>query len=443
MSDRVRWDEKVGPAALTFDDVLLVPGYSAVHPREVDVRSRFSRRIALNVPLVSAAMDTVTEAGLAIAMAREGGIGVIHKNLSIAEQAAEVDRVKRSESGMIVDPVTLPPDAPAGRGARADGALPHLGRADHRGRAGWSASSPTATCASRRGLDRPVAEVMTRERPGHRAGGHHARGGRARSCTGTASRSCRSWTTTGGCAGLITVKDIQKRIRHPHACKDALGRLRVAAAVGVGGDALERAAELVRAGVDALVVDTAHGHSRGVLEGRGRAARALHRRGPGRRQRRHRRGRAGGRGLGRRRGQGGHGARLDLHHARGDRRRRAADHRRARGGARARGRRRAGHRRRRHQVLGRHRQGARRRRALGDDRRAVRRHRGEPRRGRPARGPRLQGLPRHGLAGGDGGGAGHRDRYFQEGVDELASWCPRASRAACRTRARSSARSSS
>jgi IMP dehydrogenase len=179
MSDRVRWEDKVGGDALTFDDVLLVPAYSTVHPRDVDVRTRFSRHIALNLPVVSSAMDTVTESGLAIALAREGGLGVIHKNLTIAEQCAQVDRVKRSESGRPADPATLLPSA---------------------------APSPT------------------------------------------------------------TAKDTGKHSRHPLACTDALGRLRVAAAIGAGGDVRERAAELVRSGVDALVVDSAHAHSSGVLK---------------------------------------------------------------------------------------------------------------------------------------------------------------------------------
>jgi IMP dehydrogenase len=183
MSDRVRWEEKVGPEAFTFDDVLLVPAYSAVHPREVDVRSRFSRRIPLQVPVVSSAMDTVTESELAIALAREGGIGVIHKNLGIAEQSAQVDRVKRSESGMVADPVTPPIVDAAGR-----------------------------------------------------------------------------------LQGLITAQNVEQRVRHPLASKDALGRLRVGAAIGAGGDLMERAAELVRAGADALVVDSAHAHSAGVLK---------------------------------------------------------------------------------------------------------------------------------------------------------------------------------
>jgi IMP dehydrogenase len=203
MSDRVRWEDKVGQDALTFDDVLLVPAYSAIHPRDVDVRTRFSRRIALNLPVVSSAMDTVTEAELAIALAREGGLGVIHRNLTIAGQCAQVDRVKRSESGTIADPLTLSPSTTPGE----------------------------------------ASAVRSRSR------------------------------VTGA---SIAAKDVGKRIRHPLACKDALGRLRVAAAVGTGGDVLERAAELVRSGVDALVVDSAHAHSSGVLK----AAKAVRERFP-------------------------------------------------------------------------------------------------------------------------------------------------------------------
>ena len=207
MSDRVRWEDKVGRDALTFDDVLLVPAYSAVHPRDVDVRARFSRRIALNLPVVSSAMDTVTESELAIALARAGGLGVIHRNLAIAEQCAQVDRVKRSASGMIADAVTLPPAATLGE-ARA-------------------------ILQQHRIEESPVADGE------------------------------------GRLQDLITVKDLEQRIRQPLACKDALGRLRVAAAIGAGGDALERAAELVRSGVDALVVDSAHAHSSGVMKAAG------------------------------------------------------------------------------------------------------------------------------------------------------------------------------
>ena len=261
---RVDWSEKVGPEALTFDDVLLQPRYSEIHPQDVDVRSRFSRRVELHVPIVSAAMDTVTEAPLAIAMAREGGIGVVHKNLPIAEQAAQVDRVKRSESGMIVDPVTLPPTATVGQAhdimerfhisgvpITEDGRL--VGILTNRDLRFESS------------MTRRVSEVMTREslvtvpvgttlEEAQRILARHR------------IEKLPVVDADGLLSGLITVKDIEKRIKHPNACKDALGRLRVAAAIGAGGDALERAAELVKAGVDALVVDSAHAHSRGVLD---------------------------------------------------------------------------------------------------------------------------------------------------------------------------------
>jgi IMP dehydrogenase len=264
MSDRVRWEDKVGPEALTFDDVLLVPAYSAVHPREADVSTRFSRRIPLNVPVVSSAMDTVTEAGLAIALAREGGIGVIHKNLPIAEQRDQVDRVKRSESGMIADPVTLPPTATLGE-ARALMSRFHISGVP------ITEAGRLVGILTNRDLrfedsnERRVAEVMTRE-------------GLITAPVGTTLEQARAILqrhrieklpvvdAAGRLEGLITVKDIEKRARHPLACKDALGRLRVAAAIGAGGDALERAAELVRAGADALVVDSAHAHSEGVMK---------------------------------------------------------------------------------------------------------------------------------------------------------------------------------
>ena len=258
------WSDKVGPEALTFDDVLLVPRLSVVHPREVELVTRFSRRIPLNVPIVSAAMDTVTESELAIALAREGGIGVIHKNLSIAEQSAQVDRVKRSESGMIVDPVTLPPSATVAE-AHAICARFHIS-----GVPITEAGRLVGILTNRdlRFEDDParrVSEVMTRERL-------------ITAPIGTTLEQARETLARhrieklpvvdadGRLKGLITVKDIEKRIKHPHACKDHLGRLRVGAAVGAGGDYLDRADELVKAGVDALVVDSAHAHSRGVLD---------------------------------------------------------------------------------------------------------------------------------------------------------------------------------
>ena len=269
MSERVSWTEKVGPEALTFDDVLLVPAYSAVHPSNVDVRTRFSRRIALNVPIVSAAMDTVTEWELAIAIAREGGIGVIHKNLPIAEQAAQVDRVKRSESGMITDPVTLPPSATIGD-AHDICARFHISGVPIIENGRLVGILTNRDMRFEDDLTRGVAEVMTRDRL-------------VTAPPGTTLEQARQILAKhrieklpvvdaeGRLQGLITVKDIEKRIKHPNSCKDSLGRLRVAAAIGAGGDALERASELVRAGVDALVMDSAHAHSEGVLEG----ARAL------------------------------------------------------------------------------------------------------------------------------------------------------------------------
>ena len=264
MSDRVAWSEKVGPEALTFDDVLLVPGYAAIHPRDVDTRSHFTRRIAVNIPVVSAAMDTVTESALAIALARLGGIGVIHKNLSIEEQVAQVDRVKRSESGMITDPVTLPPTATLAE-ARSIMARFHISGVP------ITEQGKLVGILTNRDLrfedddSVRVSEVMTRARL-------------VTAPVGTTLEAARSILAKHRIEklpvvdermmlkGLITVKDIEKRIRHPQACKDPLGRLRVAAAVGAAGDFAERAQELVRAGVDALVVDSAHGHSSGVLE---------------------------------------------------------------------------------------------------------------------------------------------------------------------------------
>jgi len=264
VSDRVAWSEKVGPEALTFDDVLLVPGYAAIHPRDVDTRSHFTRRIAVNIPVVSAAMDTVTESALAIALARLGGIGVIHKNLSIEEQVAQVDRVKRSESGMITDPVTLPPTATLAE-ARSIMARFHISGVP------ITEQGKLVGILTNRDLrfedddSVRVSEVMTRARL-------------VTAPVGTTLEAARSILAKHRIEklpvvdermmlkGLITVKDIEKRIRHPQACKDPLGRLRVAAAVGAAGDFAERAQELVRAGVDALVVDSAHGHSSGVLE---------------------------------------------------------------------------------------------------------------------------------------------------------------------------------
>jgi IMP dehydrogenase len=264
VSDRPDRDPRVGPEALTFDDVLLVPRLAEAHPREVSTHTRFSRRIPLRVPIVSSAMDTVTEAGLAIALAREGGIGVVHKNLTIADQCEHVDRVKRSESGMIADPITLPPSATVSE-AHALMARFHISGVP------ITEDGRLVGILTNRDLrfetdpTRRVSEIMTQDRL-------------VTAPEGTTLEQARDILArhrieklpvvdaAGRLAGLITVKDIQKRISHPDACKDELGRLRVAAAVGAAGDYMERAQELVHAGVDALVVDSAHAHSRGVLD---------------------------------------------------------------------------------------------------------------------------------------------------------------------------------
>ena len=252
-------------AALTFDDVLLVPGHSLSLPKDVSTVSRFSRGITLNVPLVSAAMDTVTESEMAIAMARAGGLGVLHKNMSIDRQAAEVDRVKRSESGMIRDPIRLPPEATL-RDAVALMAKFHISGlpvVDADGRLVGIITN--RDLQFERSLDRPLREAMT----------HH---GLVTAPAGTTLEAAERIMAkhrieklpvidaSGHLVGLMTVKDIIKRRQFPLAAKDGHGRLMVAAAVGATGNFLDRAKALVDAGVDALVVDTAHGHSQGVMD---------------------------------------------------------------------------------------------------------------------------------------------------------------------------------
>jgi IMP dehydrogenase len=260
--------------ALTFDDVLLLPGRSSVLPAEVDVRTCLTRQIPLNIPLVSAAMDTVTESRLAIALARQGGIGIIHRNLPIERQAEEVDRVKRSESGMIVDPVTISPDAPIRQ------ALELMAKYRISGLPVTRGTRLVGILTNRdlrfeRNLDQPVSAVMTSE---------HLITVPVGTTLEQAERLLQQHRIEKllvvddafNLKGLITVKDIQKRREYPHAAKDDQGRLRVGAAIGATGDFLERAAELVRARVDVLVIDTAHGHSTRVLE----AIRAVRRRFP-------------------------------------------------------------------------------------------------------------------------------------------------------------------
>lgn len=251
--------------ALTFDDVLLVPRHASVHPRDVNVRSWFTRGIPLNVPLVSAAMDTVTEAEMAMAMARAGGIGVVHKNMPIDRQAAEVDRVKRSESGMILNPITLGPDRPLREAAQLMTRFKISGVpiVDDQGRLVGIITN--RDLQFERSLDRPIREVMTQEKlitapvgttldEAERILGRHR------------IEKLPVVDEQGILRGLITVKDIFKRRAHPDANKDQHGRLRVAAAVGVAKDTKARAQALLAAGCDVIVVDSAHGHSEGVLQ---------------------------------------------------------------------------------------------------------------------------------------------------------------------------------
>ena len=250
--------------ALTFDDVLLAPRHSTVHPKDVSTASRFSRGISLNVPLISAAMDTVTESAMAIAMARAGGIGVIHKNMSIDRQAAEVDRVKRSESGMILNPITLAPDATL-REASALMQRFKISGVPIVDREGQLVGIITnRDLQFERELDRPLREVMTKDRLVTAPEGTTL--DEAERILGkNRIEKLPVVDAAGKLRGLITVKDIHKRREHPNANKDQHGRLRVAGAIGAGADFLDRAGALVDAGVDALVIDTAHGHSDGVL----------------------------------------------------------------------------------------------------------------------------------------------------------------------------------
>jgi IMP dehydrogenase len=261
----VAFERKFGKDGLTFDDVLLLPAESHVLPNDVSTVTRLTPSISLNVPIVSAAMDTVTEARLAIALAREGGLGIVHRNLSIEDQVAEVDKVKRSESGMIVEPVTLMPDHTVAEALElmeryrisgvpiTDETGVLVGILTNRDlRFETDAAQPVSALMTARNLvTAPVGTTLAEaEAILHR----------------NKIEKLPVVDADGRLKGLITVKDISKRIKYPDASKDSQGRLRVGAAVGVGSDALERAAALVEAEVDVLVVDTAHGHSHGVLD---------------------------------------------------------------------------------------------------------------------------------------------------------------------------------
>ncbi len=250
---------------LTFDDVLLVPAYSEVLPGEVDTRTKFSRGIALNIPLCSSAMDTVTEANLAIALAQQGGIGVIHKNYSIGEQAEEVDKVKRSESGMIVDPVTIHQSALVSEALQIMGRFKISGVpvVDENGLLVGIITNRDLRFESR--FDIPVSEVMTPQPLVTVPVGTTLEEAKVKLQKHRIEKLLVV-DDDGHLKGLITVKDIQKAINFPKAAKDDLGRLRCAAAVGATGDFLERTDALVNARADAIVVDTAHGHSSRVLD---------------------------------------------------------------------------------------------------------------------------------------------------------------------------------
>jgi IMP dehydrogenase len=252
--------EKTG---LTFDDVLLIPQKSEVLPKEVEVRTSITRGIELNIPILSAAMDTVTESRLAIALAREGGLGVVHKNMPVKMQALEVDKVKRSESGMIVEPVTLPPDRTIGE------ALEVMKRFSISGIPVTQKGKLVGIITNRdlrfeKKLQKKISEVMTKDKLITVPEGTDLE--KAKDILHEKRiEKLPIVDRRGNLKGLITVKDIMKNIQYPNACKDKRGRLRVGAALGVSKDLLERAEALIAAGVDLLVIDSSHGHSRGVL----------------------------------------------------------------------------------------------------------------------------------------------------------------------------------
>ena len=257
-------ENKIVGEGLTYDDVLLVPAFSEVLPREVNIQSQFTRNIKINIPIISAAMDTVTESAMAIAMAREGGIGVLHKNMSITQQANEVRKVKRAESGMIIDPVTLPltatvQDAKHNMAEHSIGGIPII---DEQGILKGIVTN--RDLRFEKDGSRAIVEVMTKD---------HL----VTAPVGTSLQDAEGILQKNKIekllivddqyhlAGLITFRDITKLTTKPISNKDSFGRLRVAAAIGVTGDAIERAEALVKSGVDAIIIDTAHGHTKGVV----------------------------------------------------------------------------------------------------------------------------------------------------------------------------------
>jgi len=256
---------RLSEKALTFDDVLLLPAYSAVLPRDTQLATRLTRNIALNLPLVSAAMDTVTEAGLAIALAQEGGIGIIHKNLSPQKQAAEVAKVKRFEAGVLRDPITVTPDMPVREAIELQRSHRISGLPVVQGKRVVGIVTNRDLRFEER-LDAKVSEIMTpRERLVTVSEGATLEEAKALMHRHRLERVLVV-NNEFELRGLITVKDITKATEHPNAAKDSLGKLRAGAAISTGPDSEQRAELLVKAGVDVLVVDTAHGHSQGVLD---------------------------------------------------------------------------------------------------------------------------------------------------------------------------------
>ena len=256
-------NNKILGEGLTYDDVLLVPAYSEILPREVSIQSKFTRNITINVPIVSAAMDTVTESRMAIAMAREGGIGVLHKNMTIQAQAMKVRKVKRAESGMIIDPVTLPMDAIVSdaKNAMREHSIGGIPIVEDNGLLKGIVTNRDLRFEHRN--ERPIVEVMTSENLVTAPEGTSLKDAELI----LQENKIEKLLIVDGdkLVGLITFRDITKVTQKPIANKDTYGRLRVAAAIGVTGDALDRAQALVNAGVDAVIIDTAHGHTKGVV----------------------------------------------------------------------------------------------------------------------------------------------------------------------------------
>ena len=255
--------------ALTFDDVLLRPGHSTVMPSSVDVSSRLTREISLNLPIISSAMDTVTEARMAIAMAQAGGIGVIHQNFPPASQAAEVRKVKRFESGMVVDPITIFPDetlaeALALMSTHGISGIPVVDRGPNGSKGKLVGILTNRDVRFAQDNFQKIAELMTKKLVTVREGVKQAEAQRL--LHEHRIEKLLVVDESYHCVGLVTVKDIEKATQHPHACKDAEGRLRVAAATTVGDHGYERALQLIDAGVDCIVIDTAHGHSQAVID---------------------------------------------------------------------------------------------------------------------------------------------------------------------------------